>query len=179
MINYCIDNTIIENDNYLHIGEEYFRCVRKYFILLDIPLEEVHKLFEKHDNMLQLLSSIISVYQLDEGLLHSCCFLINVQYSLTDIKQLENLTKVRNRNKYCEVLKPDYLLHFKQQILNNNMPQYYHASLILMQKFNSTLLYISSKLKHKFVVHEMLYVELLLTIDGQLNKKIIHYLNML
>ena len=158
MINYCIDNTIIENDNYLHIGEEYFRCVRKYFILLDIPLEKVHKLFEKHDNMLQLLSSIISVYQLDEGLLHSCCFLINVQYSLTDIKQLENLTKVRNRNKYCEVLKPDYLLHFKQQILNNNMPQYYHASLILMQKFNSTLLYISSKLKHKFVVHEMLYV---------------------
>lgn len=179
MINYCIDNTIIENDNYLHIGEEYFRCVRKYFILLDIPLEKVHKLFEKHDNMLQLLSSIISVYQLDEGLLHSCCFLINVQYSLTDIKQLENLTKVRNRNKYCEVLKPDYLLHFKQQILNNNMPQYYHASLILMQKFNSTLLYISSKLKHKFVVHEMLYVELLLTIDGQLNKKIIHYLNTL
>ena len=179
MINYCIDNTIIENDNYLYIGEEYFRCVRKYFILLDIPLEKVHKLFEKHDNMLQLLSSIISVYQLDEGLLHSCCFLINVQYSLTDIKQLENLTKVRNRNKYCEVLKPDYLLHFKQQILNNNMPQYYHASLILMQKFNSTLLYISSKLKHKFVVHEMLYVELLLTIDGQLNKKIIHYLNTL
>ena len=40
-------------------------------------------------------------------------------------------------------------------------------------------LYISSKLKHIFVAHEMLYVELLLTIDGQLNKKIIHYLNTL
>ncbi|HNI33413.1 MAG TPA: hypothetical protein PK628_10830, partial [Chitinophagales bacterium] len=59
------------------------------------------------------------------------------------------------------------------------IPQYYDSSIIVMQKFNSTILYISSKLKHIFVAHEMLYVELLLTIDGQLNKKIIHYLNTL